>query len=249
MFFRIGSVKLGDRPTIRAGAIMLFAFALCSAPPAYAQSRGVPASVTSPGFGGDPGRTNGTPASVTSLGPNGFGRHSNFRIESGFPSQPNRNLFPHHPHHPGFPIYYPYAYLPYYSVPYPIDSYADDSAQNDDEQYKGGPTIFDRRGPGTPVRSYREDYSEHREELAADTNSIPKPEPARIADQTPTVLVFKDGHQLEIANYAIVGSTLYDLRNGARHKIALADLDVAATTKQNDDRGVDFQLPASGVQN
>lgn len=248
MFFRVGSVKLSHRPTIRAGAIMLLAFALCSAAPAYAQSRGVPASVTSPGFGGDSGRIGGTPASVTSLGPNGFGRHSNFRIEPGFPSQPNRNLFPHHPHHPRFGFYYPYTYVPY-SVPYPIDAYADDSAQENEDEYRGGPTIFDRRGPGTSVRSYREDYTERRQELEPDTKSIPKPEPPPVVDQPPTVLVFKDGHQLEIANYAIVGSTLYDLSKGPRRKIALADLDLAATTKQNDDRGVDFQVPAAPVQN
>ena len=58
------------------------------------------------------------------------------------------------------------------------------------------------------------------------------------------MLVFKDGHQLEVSNYAIVGSTLYDLTVGRRHKIALADLDLTATAKQNDDRGIDFQVPA-----
>jgi hypothetical protein len=59
------------------------------------------------------------------------------------------------------------------------------------------------------------------------------------------VLVFKDGHQREILNYAIVGPTLFDLSDGLTRKIALAELDLAATVKQNDDRGVDFQLPAS----
>jgi hypothetical protein len=63
------------------------------------------------------------------------------------------------------------------------------------------------------------------------------------------VLVFKDGHQLEVANYAIVGSTLYDLTDGRRHKIALAELDLAATAKQNDDRGIDFQVPAAPEAN
>jgi hypothetical protein len=58
------------------------------------------------------------------------------------------------------------------------------------------------------------------------------------------VLVFKDGRRLEIVNYAIVGSTLYDLKNGLTRKVALAELDLPATVKQNDDRGVEFQLPA-----
>ena len=64
--------------------------------------------------------------------------------------------------------------------------------------------------------------------------------------QPPTTLVFKDGHQLEVENYAILGQTLYDLTPGHPRRVALADLDLAATQKQNDDRGVVFQLPPSG---
>ena len=40
-----------------------------------------------------------------------------------------------------------------------------------------------------------------------------------------------------------MGEMLYDLSPGHRRKIALADLDLAATVKQNDDRGIDFRLP------
>jgi len=69
------------------------------------------------------------------------------------------------------------------------------------------------------------------------------------SDQPQTILVFKDGHQVEVANYAIVGNTLYDLSSGHRQKIALADLDLTATAKQNDDRGIDFQVPAANEAN
>ena len=58
------------------------------------------------------------------------------------------------------------------------------------------------------------------------------------------MLVFKDGHTLEVKNYAIQGDLLYDLTPGHPRKITLADLDMSATQKQNDDRGIDFQLPA-----
>jgi hypothetical protein len=54
---------------------------------------------------------------------------------------------------------------------------------------------------------------------------------------------------VEVANYAIVGSTLYDLTGGHRQKIALADLDLSATAKQNDDRGIDFQVPGAAEAN
>jgi hypothetical protein len=40
---------------------------------------------------------------------------------------------------------------------------------------------------------------------------------------------------------------LYDF-TGIRHKIALFDLDLSATAKENDDRGIDFRVPAMRVQ-
>ena len=76
-----------------------------------------------------------------------------------------------------------------------------------------------------------------------------EPAPARAGDpvtaQPSTVLVFKDGHQSDVLNYAIVGDTLFDLGAGRTRKILLADLDLPATHKANDERGVDFQIPAS----
>jgi hypothetical protein len=57
------------------------------------------------------------------------------------------------------------------------------------------------------------------------------------------VLVFKDGHQIEVQNYAVIGDTLYDLSPGHHQKIPVADIDLASTGKQNDDRGIDFRLP------
>ncbi len=57
------------------------------------------------------------------------------------------------------------------------------------------------------------------------------------------MLVFKDGHQAEVQNYAVVGNVLYDLTPGHHRKIAVADLDLNATAKQNDDLGISFQLP------
>ena len=58
----------------------------------------------------------------------------------------------------------------------------------------------------------------------------------------PTVLVFRDGHQQEVTNYAIMGDTLY-VFDQAHKKIALADLDVPATVKANDDQGLEFKVP------
>jgi cell division septum initiation protein DivIVA len=58
-----------------------------------------------------------------------------------------------------------------------------------------------------------------------------------------TVLVFRDRHTEEIQNYAIVGKTLWIFTEQRARKIPITDLDVPATTKANEDRGVDFRLP------
>ncbi len=232
-------------------------------PTAQAQINGVPASVTSLGFGGHFSNAPGVPASVTSLGPNGFQPRNPFFnepvccINPLFPLNPNPPRFAHRHHHqvPFFPVVAPVYTVPYTPV-YVMQPAAEDAA--DEEDYLGGPTIFDRRGSGQSSRPapnrYQERYQEraHRDEKDAEPASSSTTQPAEtsVADQPQTVLVFKDGHQVEVANYAIVGSTLYDLTDGQhRRKIALADLNLSATAKQNDDRGIDFQVPAGSEEN
>jgi len=58
-----------------------------------------------------------------------------------------------------------------------------------------------------------------------------------------TVLVFRDKHTEEIENYAIVGKTLWVFTEQRARKIPIAELNVPATTKANEARGIDFQLP------
>jgi hypothetical protein len=68
--------------------------------------------------------------------------------------------------------------------------------------------------------------------------------PTRAAAQPElTELIFRDRHSEEVQNYAIVGPTLWVLNEQHSRKIALAELDVPATVKANEDRGVEFQLP------
>ncbi len=234
----------------------LLAFVLT--PRTQAQINGVPPSVTSMGFGGHFSSAPGVPASVTSLGPNGFQPQSPFFNEPAccinplFPLNQNPPLFTHRHHHhvPFFPVA-----VPLYTVPYTpvvvVQPGVDDSMEEED--YNGGPTIFDRRGSGQPSRSAEDRYSVRRRPNSPETELAPEPAvPAAatpVADQPVTVLVFKDGRQVEVANYAIIGSTLYDLTEGHRRKIALSELNLNATAKQNDDRGIDFQLPAGSEKN
>jgi hypothetical protein len=216
---------------------------------AAAQINAAPPSVTSIGFGGHP--ISPLFPSVTSLGPRGFTPGFNPAFPNSRPLFPPPPLFDGHHHHPPnngsvplvgvYPVpyyaYYDPGYMPYY--PY----YQGSDAQNDtsEDPYDGGPTVFDRRGRGTPAPPVAE--SEDQALRSAPPPAAGETDPPSVS-QPATVLVFNDGRRLEIENYAIVGNTLYDLTGGGRRKIPLADLDLGATTKQNDERGIDFQVPS-----
>jgi hypothetical protein len=76
-----------------------------------------------------------------------------------------------------------------------------------------------------------------------------EPGSASIGEATavsPTVLVFRDQHKVEVANYAIVGETLWSFSPHRTEKIPLSSLDLPATVKANDDRGVTFRIPSGG---
>ena len=65
----------------------------------------------------------------------------------------------------------------------------------------------------------------------------------------PAVLVFRDGHREEIGKYLITGATIYanaDYWSSGSwtRKVPIAELDVPATLKLNQERGARFSLPS-----
>lgn len=73
----------------------------------------------------------------------------------------------------------------------------------------------------------------------------PPREPERTEAAVPTVLIFRDQHHQEVQNYAIVGQTVWVFAPQHTQKIPLSELDLPATTKANDDRGVEFRVPGA----
>ena len=111
--------------------------ALMLSPLALAQINGVPASVSSIGFGGHFNAPPGVPASVTSIGPMGLTSNhvffnQNCCFQSGFGFNQNRGVF-HHRRQQFTSGFYPYA------VPYPVEVPVDDVQE---DQYNGGPTVL-----------------------------------------------------------------------------------------------------------
>lgn len=73
--------------------------------------------------------------------------------------------------------------------------------------------------------------------------------PIRLKEIPPAVLVFRDGHTEELTSYSIIDGAIHAKSdywtNGSwTRTIQIADLDLPATLKQNQERGVKFDLPS-----
>lgn len=169
-----------------------------------------------------------------------FGRGSGIRIRTGNPYYNRRGFYGRRG--------YPYGGYPYYGYGgyYPWGDYGwdDDSlAYNTDEDqdsYAGAsyPAPYPENDSG--LQRDVQALNGKIDRLQADVEARNRPK----TDLEPaTALVFRDQHIEEVRNYAIAGETLWVLNDKAAKKIPLAQLDLPATVKMNDDRGVDFQVP------
>jgi len=163
-------------------------------------------------------------------------------------------------------LYKPYGYY---------DTQSTDDAQPTATNYEqpvddSGPglTVFERRRDyqligdspqyrrGQQDARYGEHYTDAREDRSrAEPNdqsvrnkseheaAAPVAAPEEVVS---TILIFRDGSHREIKNYALMGTSIFDLSvkpGQGRMKILLADLDIPATIAANDQRGIDFKVP------
>ena len=125
------------------------------------------------------------------------------------------------------PVYVPY---PIYSAPsYQVaDSTSTTSAANE---------YADLRGELGRLTSEVEQLRQ--EQALREQIQQASPPPSPVVENTPTILMFRDGHRSEIRNYAIVGKTLWVFTEQRARKISVSDLDVEATRKVNAERGLE----------
>ncbi len=104
----------------------------------------------------------------------------------------------------------------------------------------------DQTGLANEMNQQSLDEQRMREQGDQDSYARSAPPPPHQAERTEaspaTVLVFRDQHKQEVQNYAIVGQTVW-IFGQRTEKIPLSDLDLPATSKANDERGVDFRVP------
>ena len=138
------------------------------------------------------------------------------------------------------------------SAPTQADHRTSNQPQNSEDELRaaylqGAHDAMTYQGQGNS--RYGEHYLDSREHSQSNAERKPHQEPqpefsmVPAEDKTPTtVFIFKDGHQVETKNYAIMGGTLFDFSGATLKKIKLDDLDSSATVKANDDRGVQVKL-------
>jgi hypothetical protein len=203
-------------------------------------ARGIPPSVTSIGAS----HSANIPPSVTSLRSvplccNRAGRPFNFGVGFAFRGSPG--FFP--PMIvpvavPVLPAIYDYGMDPLV-VPEEVSRIQQRQIRSTrDAEYDAG---YDAGYASAARKSRRAEPAEVPERPALPPVAAAPAEPPR--PQPTTLLIFRDGHKVEIQNYAISGTTLYNLSETGPHQVALDDLDLTATAKANNDRGVTFRLP------
>ncbi|MGA6985974.1 MAG: hypothetical protein WBZ01_07975 [Terriglobales bacterium] len=167
------------------------------------------------------------------------GRSSSVHLRIGNPYYPRRSFYGQRGYYP----YYPYAaYYPYYG------SYSDplyDSNDQDSYAEASNPAPYAQDSPqDSGLQRDVQALNGKIDRLQADVEARNHP---KTEMEPATALVFRDKHVEEVRNYAISGGTLWVLNESAAKKIPLAQLDLDATVKMNDDRGVDFQVPGPAI--
>jgi len=170
-----------------------------------------------------------------------FGRGSGIRIRTGNRYYNRRGFYGRgvYPYW-GYPYYGYGGYYPWGYYGWDDDSLAYNTDNEDQDSYAGAsyPAPYPENNSG--LQRDVQALSGKIDRLQADVEARNRPK----TDLEPaTALVFRDQHIEEVRNYAIAGGTLWVLNDKAAKKIPLAQLDLPATVKMNDDRGVDFQLP------
>jgi hypothetical protein len=132
----------------------------------------------------------------------------------------------------GYPYYsYPYMFDPFYATPFPSSEYPFN-------------TYYYNPGAGS--------YSSQANSVlvSPDTAESDSAEAQPSPDSKPqiTVLVFRDGHRIEVRDYAIAGDTLWILTEQRATKVPLSDLDLDQTIQVNQEHGIRFPVAPAAQQ-
>jgi hypothetical protein len=133
------------------------------------------------------------------------------------------------------PNYFSYPLYPYYGYPF---------SDNNSASYQQAPAQEPEQDSGLSdeVAQLNDQVQMLQQEQEYLRPPAAEMRPAAATQEKPlsTVLVYRDGHQLEVQNYAVMGDTVWVLGDQTTRKIPLNELDLDVTQKLNADRGIEF---------
>ena len=143
-----------------------------------------------------------------------------------------------------FSSFLPFAAYPYYSMPlYDESSYND--SRDTEQLERANAQVSDLTNQIEQLREELERMGEQQTSPRAAATPAPAVDDSKVEPPVSTTLVFRDGRRSQVENYAVVGNTLWVFNDQRRTKIPIAELDLKSTQQVNEDRGVDFAIPAS----
>jgi hypothetical protein len=95
----------------------------------------------------------------------------------------------------------------------------------------------------TQVQQLTNEVQQLRAELAARGGQSPQ---ATASGQKPPsiTLILKDGRRIDAPGYAVVGTTLWVFDSDTASKIPISDVNIDATQKENQKRGLNIVFPS-----
>lgn len=232
-----------------------------------AQSRGMRAPAARPMARGIPARAPVVRAPIVSTHPgvvinrgrgfrpgfNNFGPRSSFQFFSPnscdpfvFPCgslvSPNGVVFRGRGFQRGFSPFFGGGFSPFFGYGYGVPIFAD-YPDNADYQQNAQPAPPQVEVIAVPMNAVSGNAaaSDVQPGPEKQTAAAPAPQPER--ELPAAVLVLRDQSRVEVKNFAIVGDTLIEFLPNARKRIPLSDIDLPATIRENDARGIDFHVP------
>jgi len=243
----LGPAKPGYNHAMRYWMAMAALVAVLLGTPAWAQMRG--------GHIGAPARPGvAFHGPAMSHGPITVNRSPGFAPRPQFGGNFHQPFFPHRLHH-HHRVFFPYVpWLAYYGYPayyggysYPLDwassSYENQNDSYSQQNYQLQQQVNELSNEVAQLRGEQEAFLS-RPLAPAAPSAPPQPRAAeKSSPPEPTTLVFRDGRSEQVQNYAVVGHTLWIFSEQRARRIPLSELDLAATQRVNEDRGVDFAVP------
>ncbi len=161
----------------------------------------------------------------------------------GFPRRPGPIFRPRHRFgHNRFFFGQPFATSFFWTPPF----WSEPFEEPPDYAPPAAPPEQEDSGVANQLQQLTEEVQALRDEQASGQASRAEVAPAPVEqERAAAVLVYRDGHQAEVRDYAVVGQTLWVFAGETTRRVSLADVNLEATNRLNDARGIDFALPNS----